>query len=127
MRAAHRTRRITEMKVFEGNAAYLAQQATCQFPVRLSYIREQMPRHIMLLTSTVTLTGIQRSGVLTQACYMSEKKGQMVFQVPQWRSGASYNPPTRLTRGAGSAGNTAARASSPDFSLLEGCEHVLVA
>lgn len=83
MRAAHRTLRITEMKVFGGNAVYLAQQATCQAPMRLSYIKEQMSRHIMLLTGTVPLMGTGRNGVLEQACYTYEGKGQMVIPVPQ--------------------------------------------
>jgi len=71
------------MKAFEGNVVYLAQQATCQAPVRLSYIKEQMSRHIMLLTSTVPLMGMGRSGVLEQACYTNEGKGHMVTPVPQ--------------------------------------------
>lgn len=83
MRAAYRTLKITEMKVFEGNVVYLAQQATCQAPMRLSYIKEQMSRHIMLLTGTVPLMGTGRSGVLKQTCYTYERKGQMVIPVPQ--------------------------------------------
>lgn len=83
MRAAHRTLRITEMKVFEGNVVYLAQQATCQVPMRLSYIKEQMSRRITLLTCTVPLLGTGRSGVLKQARYIYEGKGQMVIPVPQ--------------------------------------------
>ena len=71
------------MKVFEGNEVCLAQRATCQIPVRLSYIKEQMSRHITLLTGTVPLMGTGRSGALKQACYTYEGKGQMVISVPQ--------------------------------------------
>lgn len=49
------------MKVFEGNVVYLAQQATCQVPMRLSYIKEQMSRRIMLVTVTVPLMGMGTS------------------------------------------------------------------
>ena len=61
MRAAHHTLKITEMKVFEGNVVYLAQQATCQVPMTLSYIKEQMSRHITLLAGTVPLVGTGKS------------------------------------------------------------------
>lgn len=39
--------------------------------MRLSYIKEQMPRHIMLLTGTGLFMYTHSSGVMTQA----EKKG----------------------------------------------------
>lgn len=81
MRAAHHTLRITEMKVFGGNVVYLAQQATCQVPMRLSYIKEQMSSHIMLRTDTVPLMGTRKSGVLKQACHAYKGKGQMVIPV----------------------------------------------
>lgn len=56
-RAAHHTPRITEVKVFEGNVVCLSQQAPCQAPTRLSYVKEQMSRHITLLTGPVPLLG----------------------------------------------------------------------
>lgn len=48
------------MTVFEGNVVCLAQQATCQVPMRLSYIKEQMSRHITVLTGPVPLMGKER-------------------------------------------------------------------
>lgn len=96
----HCTPRITEMKVFEGNVVCLSQQGPCQAPVKLSYVKEQMSRHITLLTGPVPLTGRRKSAETAPVSYYTcEREGQIVISAPQWGGRGSYKLPMDVNTG----------------------------